>query len=242
MKQLKDCSDARSRVSCTHCQVGLDPSNANKDHVPSKCLLARPLPPNLPTVMVCRSCNESFSKDEEYLCVFLAAVISGDVDPDPSLFPSAAASVEHNPGLRERITRAQRHQSTLWGEPENLWIPEFDRVNNVIVKNARGHVLHELGEPVSDAPSGVGCWPMVRLTADQRDTFECVSLGAGWPEVGSRMMQRLAGVDPLVDGWVEVQEGVYRYAVVQGPDGLLVRTVIREYLATEVHWSPDQAL
>ena len=164
MKYLRDCSDARSRVSCTHCQVGLDPSNASKDHVPSKCLLDRPLPANLPTVMICRRCNESFSKDEEYLCVFIVAVISGDVDPDPSLFPSGAASVEHNPGLRERITRAQRHQSTLWAEPEILWQPECERVKNVIVKNARGHVLHELGEPVSDAPSGVGYWPMSRLT------------------------------------------------------------------------------
>ena len=56
------------------------------------------------------------------------------------------------------------------------------------------------------------------------------------------MTQRLAGVDPPVDGLVEVQEGVYRYAVAQGHDGLLVRTVIREYLATEVYWGPDQAL
>ena len=55
-------------------------------------------------------------------------------------------------------------------------------------------------------------------------------------------MQRLAGVDPLVDGWVEVQEGVYRFAVAQGSDGLLVRTVIREYLATEVYWDLDQSL
>lgn len=192
--------------------------------------------------MICRSCNESFSKDEEYLCVFLAAVISGDADPDPSLFASAAASVEHSPGLRERITRSQRHQLVLWGEPEILWMPDLDRVNRVIVKNARGHVLHELGEPVSDAPSEVGCWPVSRLTVDQRHTFESVSLGALWPEVGSRMMQRLVGVDPLVDGWVEVQEGVYRYAVAQGSDELLVRTVIREYLATEVYWNLDQSM
>lgn len=239
MKQLQDYSDTRSRVSCMHCQVGLYRSNT--DHVPSKCLLDHPLPPNLPTVEVCQECNSSFSKDEEYLCVFLAAVISGKADPDPNRFPSAARSVEHSPRLRERIKRAQRHQLTLWGDPEILWIPEIDRVNNVIVKNARGHVLHELGEPVSEAPSQVGCSPMVHWTADQRNTFECVPLGAGWPEVGSRMMQRIAGVDPLVDGWVEVQEGVYRYAVAQVPDGLLVRTVIREYLATEVYWSPDQA-
>ena len=239
MKQMRDYSDARSRVSCTHCQDVLDPSNASKDHVPSKCLLDRPLPANLPTVIICRSCNESFSEDEEYLCVFLVAVISGNAEPDPNLFPSAAASVEHSPRLRERITRAQVHQLPLWGEPEILWMPEPDRVNSVIVKNARGHALHEIGEPVSGEPSGVAYWPVSRLTIDQRNAFESVSLGALWPEVGSRMMQRLAGVDPLVDGWVEVQEGVYRYAVAQGHNGLLVRTVIREYLATEVYWGDD---
>ena len=53
------------------------------------------------------------------------------------------------------------------------------------------------------------------------------------------MMQRLASVDPLVDGWVEVQEGVYRYAVAQGAGELLVRTVIRDYLATAVSWDLD---
>ena len=241
MKQLRDHSDARSRVSCTHCGVVLDPTNATKDHAPSKCLLDRPLPENLPTVMICGSCNRSFAKDEEYLCVLLAAVISGDADPDPGLFPTAVASVEHSPGLRKRIKRAQRHQLPLWGEPEILWMPESDRVRGVIAKNAHGHVLHELGDPALGAPSAVWCWPMNRLSVDQRDAFECVPFGALWPEVGSRMMQRLAGVDPLVNGWVEVQKDVYRYAVAQGPDGLLVRTVIREYLATEVHWDSDQA-
>ena len=83
---------------------------------------------------------------------------------------------------------------------------------------------------------------MSRLTVDQRNTFERVSLSTLWPEIGSRMMQRLAGVDPLVDGWVDVQEGVYRYAVARGPDELLVRTVIREYLATEVYWYLGQTL
>ena len=34
--------------------------------------------------------------------------------------------------------RAQVHQLPLWGEPEILWMPEHDRVNSVIVKNARG--------------------------------------------------------------------------------------------------------
>ena len=43
-------------------------------------------------------------------------------------------------------------------------------------------------------------------------------------------------LDDLDEGWVIVQDDVYRYAVAQ-EDGLLVRSVIRNYLATEVYWS-----
>ena len=130
----------------------------------------------------------------------------------------------------------------LWSEPEVLWQPEIDRFDRVIVKNARGHVLHELGEPVSGMPSRVMYWPVSRMSADQRNTFELVSLGTGLPEVGSRMMQRILGLAPLVNGWVEVQDGVYRYAIVQGSDELLVRTLIRDYLATEVTWDLSRGM
>lgn len=236
MKQLSDYSDARSRVTCTHCGTGLHPRNENKDHVPSRCLLDRPLPEDLPTVWICRSCNASFSKDEEYFFVFLAAVLSGDARPDPSRFPSAASATQRSPRFRKLIARAQIHQLPLRDEPELLWQPDIDRFDRVITKNARGHVLHELGEPVLGMPSRILYWPVSRMSADQRDTFELVSLGPGLPEVGSRMMQRVLGLEPLVNGWVVVQDGVYRYAVVQGSDELLVRTLVRDYLATEVAW------
>ena len=65
-----------------------------------------------------------------------------------------------------------------------------------------------------------------------------------WPEVGSRMMQRAVIVHSLgdtqeafFDGWQDVQDGVYRYAVSQGPEGVVVRLVLREYLACEVGWN-----
>ena len=242
MKRLTDYSDPRSRVLCTHCGVDLDRRNANKDHVPSRCLLDRPLPDNPPTVAICTSCNSSFSKDEEYCFVFLTAVISGDADPDPSRFFSAASATKRSPGLRKRIARAQRHQLPLWSEPEVLWQPEIDRFDRVIVKNARGHVLHELGEPVLGMPSRVMYWPVSRMSPAQREAFEHVALGIGFPEVGSRMMQRVLGLAPVVNGWVEVQDGVYRYAIVQESDELLVRTLIRNYLATEVNWDLSRGM
>ncbi|MEZ5767187.1 MAG: hypothetical protein R3D80_05580 [Paracoccaceae bacterium] len=50
-------------------------------------------------------------------------------------------------------------------------------------------------------------------------------------------MQRLVtGEDMRSDGWVIVQPGIYRFAVMDIGQ-FVVRTVIREYLATEVIWN-----
>ena len=237
MEQLTDYSDERLRGGCAHCGTALDLESASQDHVPSKGLLSRPFPANLPVVATCEPCNASFSTDEEYLSVFLAAVITGDADPDPDRFPMAAASANHSRGLRERIAQARRDQVSSTGESQIVWEPEIERVHRVIVKNARGHFLYELGEAIVSPPSRVWCYPIDFLTTDQRSSFERSLLGAGWPEVGSRMMQRVAGMSPVPGGWVEVQTGVYRYAVGESPK--TVRTVIRDYLATEVIWDFD---
>ena len=74
MRRLTDCSDERRRGCCSHCGAAPDREQMSSDHVPSKALLNRPLPDNPPVVPICGPCNASFSKDEEYLSVFLAAV------------------------------------------------------------------------------------------------------------------------------------------------------------------------
>ena len=235
MEQLTDFSDVRNKGACIHCGAGLVPGYVNRDHVPSKTLLSRPLPDNLPVSPTCMTCNASFARDEEYVSVFLAAVLTGSADPDASRFPRAAASARHNAGLRERIVRARQERASGAGQSQVVWDPEVGRVHRVILKNARGHSFYESGEVTSSPPSRVWCCPLDLLTTDQRDSFERGPSGRGWPEVGSRMMQRIAEASTLPGGWVAVQAGVYRYAVGWGPT--TVRTVIREYLATEVAWT-----
>ena len=56
-----------------------------------------------------------------------------------------------------------------------------------------------------------------------------------WPEVGSRMMARLVTGEDMAGEWVVVQEGIYRYSV-QHAGRLRVRSILSEYLATEVQW------
>jgi hypothetical protein len=76
---------------------------------------------------------------------------------------------------------------------------------------------------------------VIALSADERAEFESAGTGPAWPEVGSRMMTRMVTGQDLRDGWIVVQDGVYRYAVIQ-EGGMLVKSVLFEYLATEVHW------
>ena len=49
------------------------------------------------------------------------------------------------------------------------------------------------------------------------------------------MTRLVTGDDMRTDGWVIVQPDVYRFAVMDNGQ-FVVRTVIREYLATEVIW------
>ena len=50
------------------------------------------------------------------------------------------------------------------------------------------------------------------------------------------MMTRLVTGTDVVDGWIVVQEGVYRYWVDQWEGATRVRSVLHEYLGTAVCW------
>jgi len=183
----------------------------------------------------CLECNEQFSDDEQYFGAFLHCVLAGSTEPDDHAEQWVQRALRHNRRLRARIEAAKRSE-TVDDEVRLTWIPELARVHRVVLKNARGHAFHEFGEAVLEEPKHVWAFPLTRMTDAQRRDFEVGRPGlAGWPEVGSRAMQRLAtGVD-MDNGWVVVQPAVYRYRVEQD-DGLVVRAILRDYLATEVHW------
>ena len=239
MKQLIDFSDGRLRGRCPHCGEWLGGREETRDHVPTKSLLAKPFPENLPVVGVCMECNASFSKDEEYVVALLASVICGSTSPDPKRFPVAARALRRSDRLRDRIERIRGVQETLWGDSETQWDVELDRVARVIVKNARGHVLFELGQPVFGPPSHVAITPLQRMSDQRRHQFENWPTDAFWPEVGSRSMQRMATGECGLGGWLTIQEGVYRFAA---SEPFHVRISLYEYLAAEVAWDESASI
>ncbi|MCY4031141.1 MAG: hypothetical protein OXF05_03395 [Hyphomicrobiales bacterium] len=235
MEQIEDFSDKRLKYSCIYCNKGISFVESNRDHVPSKSLLKKPYPSNLPTIEVCSGCNSSFSVDEEYLAAFLGAVIAGTIDLDAKHFPRAHRILKANANLRSRIEHARLEQ-TSGGQKQIIWEPEHPRVKNVVLKNARGHAYHELGEPMPDKPRNFRVGPLESLTDSEREEFENADMGPYWSEVGSRMMTRRVTGQDLENDWVIVQDVCYRYAVIQQGAITVVRMVIAEYLAVEVVW------
>ena len=237
MHYLNDYSDKRLKGTCVHCGTSLQKNKINNDHVPSKCLLQQPYPEQLPVVQTCVACNNSFSKDEEYFSIFLQCVLIGSTNPDDHTNRKIRKALLRSNKLRQRI-ESSRSETKLNDENRIVWKPERERTNNVVLKNARGHVFYEIGKRTETDPIDVWATPLLALTDTQRQEFQGTRSNGvtGWPEVGSRAMQRVVLGDDLDDGWVIVQDNVYRYQVIHG-GSIVVRSVLMEYLATQVCWS-----
>lgn len=235
MKHIHEFVDERQKSWCIHCSRWIDNVAANRDHAPSKSFLQIPYPENLPVVEICKECNSSFSLDEEYFVAFLSSVISGSTNHSDQCIPAAKRILQRNESLRNRINNSRCEMPTTTGGVGHYWRPETERIKNIVLKNARGHVFFEYGEPMLEEPSHIEFVPLEVFTKEQRDRFETIEMLV-FPEVGSRMLSRMMAGYDFVNSWVNVQDEVYRYAVVQC-EGMLVRTVLYEFLATEVYWT-----
>ncbi len=237
MDAINEFVDERQKSWCIHCGKLITELEPNTDHVPSKGLLRQPYPPNLPVVKIHKSCNSEFASDEEYLKIFLHCVLSGATDPERQSDPKVGCALQRHQKLRTRIERSRTEHKTPGGEIASSCEPETKRINRVILKNARGHAFYEYGEPMLAEPTHVWATPLSTMSAEERSGFENIQTGKEfYPEVGSRMLTRVITGQDLSDGWVMVQDGTYRYSVIQ--HGLmLVRSVLFEHLATEVYWN-----
>jgi hypothetical protein len=238
MNKIEEFSDERQKAWCIYCGEHLGSSETNQDHIPSKTLLIAPYPEHHPIIEVCKRCNSGFSADEEYFALFLEAVLAGSTDAPFAHNPKISRAFSRHKNLKSRIDKAKIEYETLGGERKILWKPEIERIKRVVLKNARGHAAYEFGEPMLDEPRQVYFVPLVSMTEEQRIDFEnSDSEHSLFPEVGSRMMTRIMTNEDLENGWVIVQDDIYRYSVTHEGSVLRVKSVLREYLATEVLWS-----
>jgi hypothetical protein len=144
-----------------------------------------------------------------------------------------------SPALRAMIEKERKEIQIADGVQRIFWNADLDRMNRVAIKNARGHVYFEFGEPMLQTEARVWTRPLESMTDTQRAEFEGLADAASQetlPEVGSRMVTRLLTGQDMLGAWVIVQEGRYRYSVRQVERGVQVRSVVAEYLAIEVTW------
>lgn len=244
MDQFKDYADDRLIHGCIYCGGNAD----TRDHVPSRCLLERPYPENLPIVGCCRSCNQKFSKDEEYFVSLVESVLCGSTDPEKIRRPSVARIMRDSPALRARIESAR---TELNGRV--AFLPESERVANVMLKLARGHAAFELSQVCRSVPTNFWCGPLASLPHDQREAFDSVHFQQLFGETGSRNQQRMIvthiflqsdsgdqhQLGMLINDWVDVQDEHYRYIAIDDLDGIVIKIVVRDYFACEVAWKLD---
>jgi hypothetical protein len=228
MEQLPNYGDTRTLAFCAFC---CGPTGT-RDHCPSKVFLDEPLPTNLPVVPACAECNGDFSADEEYVACLITCAVAGSTVPQDVGREKIRRILASKPALQARI-----EQSKTMADGQTKFMPDFERVRNVVVKLAQGHALYELHESCGGEPDHFSLLPLILMDEAQRNDFEVPGDAGIWPEVGSRTMQRLVqGNDMSPHGWIVVQEGRYRYntSVYGGCD---VRIVINEYLACHVCWN-----
>ena len=241
MDQLRNFADDRLVTGCVYCGAG----NDTRDHVPSRILLEPPYPENLPNVQCCEACNHGFSKDEQYLVCLLEAVLAGSTEPDKIRRPSVARALRRSPALRARIEAAKRQVVD-----QVVFKVEERRIKNVMLKLARGHAAFELSQPCREEPDHFWCGPLAAMSEETRESFDSAHHQQLFGEVGSRGLQRMLVTEVflrsesgqqsearwLLNDWVDVQDGYYRYLAIDDVGGVVIRIVIAEYLACEVGW------
>lgn len=241
MEQINPFSDSRLNQGCIYCG-----SIANtRDHVPSKCLIEQPYPENLPVVGCCDSCNQDFSKDEQYFVCLLESVLCGSTDPEKIKRPSVARIMQNSPALRQRIENSKTEI-----DGQIAFHTEEERICNVMLKLARGHASFELSHPCRTNPTHFWCGPLSFLPSESQEVFHSVHFQQNFGEVGSRNMQRLLVTQMILNGenderkkmellindWVDVQDKQYRFIAIDDMGSLVIRIVISEYFACEVAW------
>jgi len=241
MDQLNNLADNRLINGCVYCGG----SAQTRDHVPSKCLLERPYPTNLPVVGCCNTCNQDFSKDEQYFVCLIESVLCGSTDPEKIKRYSVAKMMRNSPALRKRIESSKTEVNG-----QIAFVPEIDRINNVMLKLARGHAAFELSQPCREQPDHFWWGPLSLLPEENQEAFNSVHFQKVFGEVGSRNLQRLMvtemtqasesgdrqNIRMLINDWVDVQDDQYRFIAIDDMGQIVIRIVVAEYFACEVAW------
>jgi hypothetical protein len=222
MEQYLDYSDERHNNGCIYC--GRKPDSV--DHIPARTFLDEPYPDNLQVLPVCTSCNNESSLDEEYvsfLIYYLKHQESGALDEK-----HMKNKFSHAEALEDRVLNGLNINKEEKNSRPIIDI-ETDRIKKVLNKYAFAHFCFERGEHPNGDAININFAFASQLTEEQIKIFNTISKEEIFPEIGSRLFQR---VFENGNSWMVVQENNYRYFISQNQP--YVRIVIYEFLFAEI--------
>ncbi|CUS47648.1 MAG: hypothetical protein HLUCCO02_13050 [Idiomarinaceae bacterium HL-53] len=240
MDQLRTYADNRLVQGCLYCG-GLPKT---REHVPSRILLSKPYPNNLPVMPACESCNSMYSLDEEYVACVLACMKAGTTKLDSLDNIKVIKALKRKPALHNMISKE------LAAAGGDTFTFSTDRFINIIRKLAIGHAAFELSLVFRDEPSHLNFCLTSAMSKSEWEDYDSVSITDQLGEVGCRNIQRMYVIEVsqhspiggdkivplLVNDWVEVQDDVYRYHALQSREGVQIKIVMGEYMACTVFW------
>jgi hypothetical protein len=107
----------------------------------------------------------------------------GSTDPEKQPNASAARALADSAALRTRIESSRTEYATQGGDTRILWKPDMDRMERVVLKNARGHAYFEYGEPMLEAPANVRLLPLESMPCSTRMTIRALSMSETLREI-----------------------------------------------------------
>jgi hypothetical protein len=124
-------------MRCIYCGTR---DNLNRDHVPPKAILRKPYPSNLATVPSCMTCNENYSKDEEYFRLVIIGLLCHSEESEGLFDGPMARSMDRNNKLEDLMFNSLQ----VIGGRVALDV-EYPRVFRIAEKIVRGMEFIENG-------------------------------------------------------------------------------------------------
>lgn len=225
-------SDDRLEQMCCYCGDIPD----TRDHVPSKVLLNDPFPENLPVVPCCNTCNQDFSKDEEYFACLIECIVNGSAETVDLKREKIKRILSQRPALQKKLATA-----LVVNDEGSYFIVEGKRIENVLLKLAKGHAQFDASSPLLGQPTHLVYKPLHTMTDEESERFFSGPEIEISPEVGSRLffaISKVPGSSPF-SVWHTVQDSVYAYLISSQIGRLSVRLVISNFLAAEIIWDDN---
>ena len=208
-----------------------------KEHCPTRGLMLKPRPFDLPTLPACEKCNNSFSSDEMYTVSLVKAL-------NTFLNNGEETGLEMNISTRQEVNDAKKEAEFI---AKSGYYRDDKRLRNTLIKLAVGHAIFELtigyaGQLYKEADINVEYYFRHFISPDKWEKFNQLEVieTNNIPEIGSRLFRNIYVVsvkrkkesgrkiktECIALDWTNVQEGKYKYIALLKGNEIVVKIFI----------------